>query len=161
MRPWFAPGQWNIDGASDFTADLRVAGNAFEATNTKLVVTNLRAVSPDWNINESRIEFAGDARWNGATGELAANSAQLVSSTVAVAAKGVHYGGNQPAQTIYPAQPRSEPTWPDSPRGAARPLNRPNTNPAANSPATSASPNKRPHHRRDQRDGSKRRSWPH
>ena len=73
-----------------------LAGNAFEATNTKLVVTNLRAVSPDWNINESRIEFAGDARWNGATGELAANSAQLVSSTVAIAAKGIHYGGNQP-----------------------------------------------------------------
>ena len=96
VRPWFAPGQWNIDGASDFTADLRLASNAFEATNTKLVVTNLRAASPDWNINESRIEFAGDARWNGATGELAANSAQLVSSTVAVAAKGVHYGGSQP-----------------------------------------------------------------
>ncbi len=95
VSPWFAAGQWNIDGVSDFTADLRLAGNAFEATNTKLVVTNLRAVSPDWNINESRIEFAGDARWNGATGELAANSAQLVSSTVAVAAKGVHYGGNQ------------------------------------------------------------------
>jgi translocation and assembly module TamB len=91
VRPWFAPGQWNIDGASDFTADLRLAGNAFEATNTKLVVTNLRATNPDWNINESRVEFAGDARWNGATGELAANSAQLVSSTVAVAAKGVHY----------------------------------------------------------------------
>lgn len=96
VHPWFAPGQWNIDGASDFTADLRVAGNAFEATNTKLVVTNLRAVSPDWNINESRIEFAGDARWDGRTGEIAANSAQLVSSTVAVATKGVHYGGTQP-----------------------------------------------------------------
>jgi hypothetical protein len=95
VRPWFAPGQWNIDGVSDFTADLRVAGNAFEATNTKLVVTNLRAVSPDWNINESRIEFAGDARWDGRTGEIAANSAQLVSSTVAVATKGVHYGGTQ------------------------------------------------------------------
>jgi len=69
---------------------------AFEATNTKLVVTNLRAVSPDWNINEARIEFAGDARWNGATGELAANSAQLVSSTIAIGAKGIHFGGNQP-----------------------------------------------------------------
>lgn len=96
VRPWFAPGQWNIDGASDVTADLRVAGNAFEATNTKLIITNLRAASPDWNINEARIEFAGDARWNGTTGELAANSAQLVSSTVAIAAKGVHYGGKQP-----------------------------------------------------------------
>jgi hypothetical protein len=96
VHPWFAPGQWNIDGASDFTADLRVAGNAFEATNTKLVITNLRAVSPDWNINEARIEFAGDARWNGATGELAANSAQLVSSTIAIGAKGIHFGGNQP-----------------------------------------------------------------
>ena len=70
---------------SDLTAPQR---NAFEATNTKLTVTNLRAISPDWNISEQRIEFAGDARWNGATGELAANSAQLVSSTVAIAAKG-------------------------------------------------------------------------
>ncbi len=95
VRPWFAPDPWKIDGASEFTADVRLTGSAFEATNTKLVVTNLRATSPDWNINESRIEFAGDARYDGATGELAANSAQLISSTVAVATKGVHYGGSQ------------------------------------------------------------------
>ena len=100
IRPWLAPGDWNIDGASEFTADLRVATNAFEATNTKLVITDLRAINPDWNINEQRIEFVGDARWNGATGELAANSAQLVSSTVAIAAKGVHYGGQPGANNL-------------------------------------------------------------
>ena len=150
-------GQWNIDGASDFTADLRLAGNAFEATNTKLVVTNLRASSPDWNINESRIEFAGDARWNGATGELAANSAQLVSSTVAVAAKGVHYGGSQPGANNLSGAAAFRT---DLARLAIL---------ATLSHATAPIPTQRrihrqhplrstsgPHHRRDQRDGSER-----
>jgi hypothetical protein len=95
-KPFFSPGDWTVDGASEFNADLRIAGNGFEAANTKLVITNLRAANADWNISESRVEFAGDARYNGATGELAANSAQLVSSTVAVATKGIHYGGSQP-----------------------------------------------------------------
>lgn len=96
VRPWFAPDPWKIDGASEFTANVRVAGNAFEASDTKLVVKDLRAASPEWNISESRIEFAGDARWDGAKSEFAARSAQLVSSTVALAAKDVRYNGSQP-----------------------------------------------------------------
>ncbi len=86
---------WKIDGASEITANVRVVGNAFDATDTKLVVTDLRASSPDWNINESRVEFAGDAHWDGAKGEFSANTAQFVTSTIAVATKGIHYGGNQ------------------------------------------------------------------
>lgn len=93
-RPWFTPDPWKIDGTSEVTANVRVTGSAFESTNTKLVVTDLRATSPDWNINESRVEFAGDARWDRATGALAANTAQFVTSTVAVATKDVRYGGN-------------------------------------------------------------------
>ncbi len=94
VRPWFAPDPWKIDGASQITSNLRITGTAFEAKDTKVVVTDLRATSPDWNINESRVEFAGDARVDRATGEFAANAAQFVTSTFSVATKDIHYGGH-------------------------------------------------------------------
>jgi hypothetical protein len=53
----------------------------------------LKAVGPGWNIYESRLEFAGDARYDSATSELAANTIQLVTSTVSLAAKDVRYTG--------------------------------------------------------------------
>lgn len=97
VRPWFAPADWKVDGASELTANVRVNGNTFETTDTKLTVTNLRAASPDWNINEARIEFTGDAHWDGAKNEFTAHSAQLVSSTVALATRDIHYGGTSQA----------------------------------------------------------------
>jgi hypothetical protein len=91
-RPWFAPGDWKIDGTTDLAASVRVSSTAFEATNTKLTVTDLRATSPEWNINEPRVEISGDARFDRANGALSANTAQFVSSTVALATKDVRYG---------------------------------------------------------------------
>lgn len=93
-RPWFAPGDWKIDGVSEITANIRATDKSLDIIESKLVVTDLRAASPGWNINESRVEFAGDAHYNLTTGEIAANTAQLVSSTVSVATKDVHYGSS-------------------------------------------------------------------
>ncbi|MEO7402280.1 MAG: hypothetical protein ABIU95_01265 [Burkholderiales bacterium] len=92
-RPWFAPGDWKIDGASEITANIRATNTSFDVTDTKVIVNNLQATSPGWNVNEPRVEFAGDAHYNRATGEIAANSAQFVTSTISVATKDVHYGG--------------------------------------------------------------------
>jgi hypothetical protein len=91
VRPWFTPDPWNIDGQSELTATLRVAANYLDAADTKLVVTNLRADAPGWRINEPRLELAGDARWNGASGELTAGTAHLVTSTVSLATRDVRY----------------------------------------------------------------------
>src|SRR5205823_643029 len=50
----------------------------------------LHVTGVGWNIVEPRVELAADLHWNGATNELASQSAQLVSSAVALATKDVH-----------------------------------------------------------------------
>jgi translocation and assembly module TamB len=90
-RPVFTAEPWHIDGQSELTATLRIAANAVEASGTKLVVNNLRAAAPGWNINESRVELTGDARWNEANHEFSAGTAQLVTSTVSIATRDVQY----------------------------------------------------------------------
>jgi translocation and assembly module TamB len=90
-RPFVTADPWKIDGNAELTANVRVSGSVFEAANTKVVVTDLRATSADWNINESRVEIAGDARYDTATGAIATSSAQLVTSTVSLLAKDVRY----------------------------------------------------------------------
>jgi hypothetical protein len=94
-RPWFAPGDWKIDGASEITANVRATNTTIDVTETKVVVNNLQATSPGWNINEPRVEFAGDAHLNRATGEIAASAAQFVTSTVSLATKDVRYAAGE------------------------------------------------------------------
>jgi hypothetical protein len=91
-RPWFAPGDWKIDGTTNLAANIRVSNAAFEASNAKLTVTDLRATSSEWNINEPRVEISGDAHFDRATGAISANTTQIVSSTVALATKDIRYG---------------------------------------------------------------------
>ena len=90
-RPWFAPDPWQIEGQGELKANVRIAGRSFEATDTALSVTDLRATAPNWNINEPRVELAGDARWNGDTGALATTAAQFVTSTISLAVKDLVY----------------------------------------------------------------------
>ncbi len=90
-RPWVALDPWQFDGQTELTATLRVAANAVDASETKLVASNLRASAPGWNINESRVELAGDARWNGTANEVSAGALQLVTSTVSLAARDMRY----------------------------------------------------------------------
>ena len=94
-RPWFAPGDWKIDGTSDITANVRATKSSIDVTDTKLIVSNLLATSTGWNVNEPRVEISGDAHYNLASGEIAANSAQLVTSTVSLAAQGVRYAPSE------------------------------------------------------------------
>jgi hypothetical protein len=90
-------GDWQIDGQGDLNTTVRVAGQAFEASQTKLTVKDLRATAPGWNISEPRVEFAGNARWDSAKSEFVANSAQLVTSTVSLAAQDVRYSAGPQA----------------------------------------------------------------
>lgn len=91
VRPWFAPGSWQVDGDSEIAANIRATGTTVDVTDSKIVLTKLQAANNAWNIREPRVEFAGDAHLNRTTGQFAANSAQLVTSTVSVAAKDVRY----------------------------------------------------------------------
>jgi hypothetical protein len=96
-RPWFAPGEWQIDGQSELSTSVRVAGRMFEATNTKVVVTDLRANAPGWNINEPRVELAGDARWDGASNEVTTSAAQLVTTAISLATRDIRYRAGEGA----------------------------------------------------------------
>ncbi len=90
-KPWIDTAGWQIDGASEIAANIRATGAQLDVTESKITVNNLQASSPGWNVNEPRLEFAGDAHINRATGEIIANSTQLVTSTVSVVAKDVHF----------------------------------------------------------------------
>jgi translocation and assembly module TamB len=91
VRPWFAPGEWQIDGQGDLVASVNASSKSFQLTSSKLAVNNLRANAPGWNIHEPRVEFAGDARLDFATSEASSTTAQLVTSTVSVATRDVRY----------------------------------------------------------------------
>jgi hypothetical protein len=97
-RPWFAPDPWQASGQSEMAANVRAGAKAVEVSNAKLTVTSLHLVGVGWNINEPRVEMAGDLHWNGVTGEVASQSSQLVSSAVSMAAKDVRLqaGGTGP-----------------------------------------------------------------
>jgi hypothetical protein len=90
-RPWVDLDPWQIDGQSELSTSVRIAGRAIEATHAKITVSNLLATAPGWNIKESRMELGGDARWDGATGELTSGTAQLVTSTVSLAMRDLAY----------------------------------------------------------------------
>jgi hypothetical protein len=99
VRPWFAPGPWQASGMGDVTAEVRAAPEAVAVSQAKVTVSNLRVAGPGWNVTEPRVELTGDLQWNGATGAVASQSSQLVSSTLSVAAKDLRLqtsGGDAP-----------------------------------------------------------------
>jgi hypothetical protein len=60
-------------------------------STSRLLVTKLRAVLPSWTIDEPRVELSGNASWDGASGRIDSDTAQLVTSTVSLATKDVRY----------------------------------------------------------------------
>ena len=109
-RPWIAMDPWQVDGQSQATADIRAASNMVEVANAKATVTNLHVTGVGWNIAEPRVELAADLHWNLATNEIASQSAQVVSSAVALATKDVHVktGGVGPPQVTGVAAFRAD-----------------------------------------------------
>jgi hypothetical protein len=71
-----------------------------DVRTAKLTASDLRVALGGWSIREPRVELSGAGRWDGSTGEIASPTAQLVTSTVAVAAQDVRVrmGGDGPPQ---------------------------------------------------------------
>lgn len=90
-RPFVAIDPWQVAGQGELRTMVRLSGNRWEANEIKLNVTDLRATAPGWNIHEPRLEFTGDARWDATTSEALTRAAQLVTSTISIAARDVHY----------------------------------------------------------------------
>jgi hypothetical protein len=80
-----------------FGANIRKAGDSIDVSDAKINLDELHAISPGWNVNEPRAELAGNLQVNRVTGEIAADSAQLVTSAVSMAAKDVRYRPPQPS----------------------------------------------------------------
>ncbi len=94
-RPWLAMNGWQIDGQSELSTNVRVVNQTVDVTDTKLSINNLQATSAGWNINEPRVEASGDAHWDGLTGDVAATTAQFVTSAVSFRANDVHFRPGQ------------------------------------------------------------------
>ena len=120
-RPWFSPDPWQASGQSEMAAEVRAGTNAIDVSQAKLSVSNLHVTGVGWTINEPRVELAGDLHWNGATGEVASQSAQFVSSAVSLAAKDVRLqaGGASPPRANGVAAFRTDlarlAAWRDAP----------------------------------------------
>jgi hypothetical protein len=73
---------------------------AVDVRGARLTAADLRVTMGGWRIQEPRVELSGDGRWDSATGEFASQSAELVTSTVAAAARDVRVrtGGNGPPE---------------------------------------------------------------
>jgi hypothetical protein len=97
-RPWFSPDPWQASGQSEIAAQIRAGTNEINVSQAKLAVSNLHVTGVGWAINEPRVEMAGDLHWNGATGEVASQSAQFVSSATSFAARDLRLqaGGASP-----------------------------------------------------------------
>jgi translocation and assembly module TamB len=109
-HPWMATNPWQVDGQSQLTADVRAGSAAVDVSNAKATITNLHVVGVGWNINEPRVELAADLHLNLLNNEIASQSAQVVSSTVALATKDVHVltSGNGPPQVTGVAAFRTD-----------------------------------------------------
>ena len=56
-RPWFAPGDWQIDGQSELTANVRVAGERIRSHANQARRQQSAGHGPGWNINEPRVRI--------------------------------------------------------------------------------------------------------
>jgi len=88
-RPWYSPDPWQASGQGEVAAQVRASANEIDVSGAKLSVSNFRVVGDGWSIEEPRVELVGDLHWNGATGEVASQSAQFVSSAISFAARDV------------------------------------------------------------------------
>jgi len=90
-RPFFAVDPWQVAGQGELSTRVRLSESRLEANEIKLNIADLRATAPGWNINEPRVEFTGDARWDATPREVSIRAAQLVTSTISLAARDVQY----------------------------------------------------------------------
>lgn len=86
-RPLVATDAWQVAGKLDLTADVLAGAQRMEVAGAMLRMTDLRATSPDWRIDEPRVEISGDLSWDGHARRVRSPNAQLVSSTASLAAR--------------------------------------------------------------------------
>jgi hypothetical protein len=89
LRPWVAGVPEQLEGEAHLQATLTVARNFVEVNESAGSVAQLRIRHDAMAVDEPRVEFSGDARWESATGSMASRELQLVSSTLAFRSRDV------------------------------------------------------------------------
>ena len=88
-RPWLASVPAELSGEAHLQAKVRVAADFLQLIQSQINVAQLRIRQGSWNVDEPRLEFSGDCRWDAKTGSVAARELQLVSSTLAFRSRDV------------------------------------------------------------------------
>ncbi len=89
LRPWVAAVPERVEGDAHLRAKLRVAGDAVHVIESEGSVVQLRVEGKALAIDEPRVEFAGDARWDRQTGSLQTQEMQLLGSSFSFRARDI------------------------------------------------------------------------
>ncbi|MEM6798212.1 MAG: hypothetical protein AAF589_01735 [Planctomycetota bacterium] len=81
-------------GSVDARLQGRVGAERAALTNNNIVFTSLTATTPSLSITEPKVQFTGDLAWDAASGGVVSQAGQLVSSTVAMQARGLSWRNN-------------------------------------------------------------------
>ena len=89
LRPWVASVPERVEGDAHLRAKLRVAGDAVHVIESKGSVVGLRVDGDGLAIDEPRVKFAGDVRWDRQTGSLQTREMQLLGSSFSFRARDI------------------------------------------------------------------------
>ena len=85
LRPWVDLSEWQLAGAVDLTAggDFQAEPLVVTCRESSLEVEHFQATSEGVRIREPRVRWSGDLLWDSASGSLASQDGELLSSTFA------------------------------------------------------------------------------
>jgi len=89
LRPWVAAMPERVEGDAHLRAKLQVTGDAVQVIESQGTVVGLRVVGDRLAIDEPRVEFAGDARWDRQTGSMQTREMQLLGSSFSFRARDI------------------------------------------------------------------------
>ncbi len=84
LRPWIAEVPATLEGEAYVKATLHVAPGMVHVLESEGSVAQLRVRTDAFAIDEPRVQFAGDCRWEAANNRLATQELQLMSSSLAL-----------------------------------------------------------------------------
>jgi|GEM_PF-2113617 len=89
LRPWFAAIPRRLEGDAHVRAKLQVADEAIQVTEATGNVVQLRVENDRLTVDEPRVEFTGDGRWETKTSSLRTEQLQLLGSSFSLLARDV------------------------------------------------------------------------
>ncbi len=89
LRPWVAAMPERVEGDAHLRAQLKVAGETVHVIESSGSVVGLRVEGDGFSVDEPRVEFMGDARWDRQTGSIQTREMQLLGSSFSFRARDI------------------------------------------------------------------------